>query len=303
MGAPAGLATRHLATSLPSTAHAPAAPSGPPLSPEAAAAISALVERCAGLHLDPAKTDFITFRVGRRLRELGLADYHTYLGRLEADASGAELRHLVEALTTHTTSFFREAHQYAWLDETGLDMLARTARGPLRVWSAAASIGAELWSTAILLAERAARGQGPTRWELLGTDVSARVLARAERAIYTEEEIAGLSQGRRARHLMRARRFTDAGGRPLWRVVPELRAQARFVRANLQELDTLPDFAADVVFLRNVLIYFAPETRARVVDGVARRLRPGGILFTGHAEAIGEHPALAPLRPSIYRKV
>ncbi|MEE4119673.1 MAG: CheR family methyltransferase [Paracoccaceae bacterium] len=284
-------------------ARPPAGPAGPPLPRDAAEAISALVERGAGLHLDPAKTEFIAFRVGRRLRELGLSDFRAYLARLEADTSGAELRHLVESLTTHTTSFFREAHQYAWLDETGLDLLAETTRGPLRVWSAAASIGAELWSTAILLAERAARGQGPTRWELLGTDVSARVIARAERAVYTEEEIAGLSPGRRARYLMRARRFTDAGGRPLWRVVPELRAQARFARANLQELGELPDFAADVVFLRNVLIYFAPAAQARVVEGVARRLRPGGILFTGHAEAIGPHPALAPLRPSIYRKV
>lgn len=301
MAAPHGVPTRPTASH--PGARPPAAPAGPPLPRDAAEAISALVERGAGLHLDPAKTDFIAFRVGRRLRELGLTDFHAYLARLEADASGAELRHLVEALTTHTTSFFREAHQYAWLDETGLDLLAETARGPLRAWSAAASIGAELWSTAILLAERAARGQGPTRWELLGTDVSARVLARAERAVYTEEEIAGLSPARRARYLMRARRFTDAGGRPLWRVVPELRAQARFARANLQELGELPDFAADLVFLRNVLIYFAPAAQARVVEGVARRLRPGGILFTGHAEAIGPHPALAPLRPSIYRKV
>jgi chemotaxis protein methyltransferase CheR len=280
-----------------------AVPSGLPLSRDAAAAISALVERGAGLHLDPAKTDFIAFRVGRRLRELGLSDFDAYLARVEADASGAEVRHLVEALTTHTTSFFREAHQYRWLDETGLDMLAETARGPLRVWSAAASIGAELWSAAMLLAERAGRGRGPTRWELLGTDVSARVLARAKRAVYTEEETAGLSPERRTRHLMRARRLTDASGRPLWRVVPELRAQARFAQANLQDLGDLPDFAADVAFLRNVLIYFAPEAQARVVDGVARRLRPGGILFTGHAEAIGQHPALEPLRPSIYRKV
>src|SRR6056297_195620 len=223
-----------------------ALPVPPPLAPEIARALADHVARASGIRLDASKTDFIAFHVGRRLRELGLPDYGAYLALLESDPTGTELRHTVETLTTHTTSFFREARQYEWLAETGLDSLGNT--GNLVVWSAAASIGAELWSAAMLLAERAAAGRPPAQWSLLGTDISGRVLARARQAIYSEEEIAGLSPARRDRFLMRSRRLRDGRGRPLWRVVPELRSRARFERANLQELSALPDFTADIAF-------------------------------------------------------
>lgn len=276
----------------------------PRLGPETARALVARAERVSGIVVDADKTDFIRLRVGRRLRALGLADFEAYLGRLDGPEGEAELRHLVECLTTHTTSFFREGLQYDWLQREGFDRLLQSqpASGFL-VWSAAASLGVELWSAGMLLAERNDARQGPRAWELVGTDISRRILARAEAATYAEDEIAGLSPERRQRFLLRSRQSLGRDGKPVYRIVPELRRRARFEPANLQELDGLRGFTADLVFLRNVLIYFDERARRRVVDAVIARLRPGGVLLTGHAEALPAHPRLETLRPTIYRKV
>ncbi len=273
------------------------------LTPALAQAIASRAERVSGVQVDPTKTDFVRLRVSKRLRALGLPDFEAYLKFLETDLSGVETQHLVEALTTHTTSFFREEHQYSWLETEGIDLLMdNRPRSQFVVWSAAASLGVELWSAGMLLMERGDRAKGPSDWKLIGTDISARVLRRAEAATYVQDEITGLSSERVQRFLLRSRKLRDGNGRPYYRVIPGLRCRAQFETANLQELDRLTSFSADIAFLRNVLIYFSPDAQAHVVNSVISRLRPGGLLLTGHAEALGPHPKLKQLRPSIYRK-
>ena len=235
---------------------------------------------------------------------MGVNSFEGYLQVLSRDSGGEEVRHLVEALTTHTTSFFREQRHYEWLAESGIDqLLAGRDRGPFVVWSAATSIGAELWSAGMVFAERTAQGRAPMDWQLYGTDISERILQRAATATYSEEEISGISSARAERFLLRSRKLRDRNGSPIYRISPELRARARFQKVNLQDLKGLAPFQADIAFLRNVLIYFDAEGRDRVVSNVASRLRPGGVLFTGHAEALGPHPALETVRPTIYRKL
>lgn len=262
------------------------------------------VKAASGIHIDPAKLDFIHLRVSRRLRTLNLNDFDAYLERLDADMSGEETQHLVEAVTTHTTSFFREAAQYHWLAEEGVAQLADTAPGSaMCVWSAAASIGAELWSAAILLAERTAAGRPPAQWRLIGTDISERAMHRARRAIYAQDEIEGLSPARIEAFLFRSRQLRDGQGRPLFQVGPALRRRAEFVCANLLDPASLPAFTADIAFLRNVLIYFDRQTQSRVVNNVLGRLRPGGVLLVGHSESLPRHELLEPIRPTIYRRL
>ena len=274
------------------------------LTPDLARAILSRAEQVSGLRIDSQKLEFVRLRVGRRLSALGLESFEGYHRYLAGDAAGDEVRHLVEALTTHTTSFFREQRHYDWLEQDGIDALLNTRdSGPFVAWSAAASIGAELWSAGMILAERNGRGRGPSDWQLIGTDISERILQRASTATYSEDEITGISPVRAERFLLRSRKLRDRNGAPIYRIAPDLRARARFHKANLQDLTGLPAFTADVAFLRNVLIYFDDEGRDRVVTNVAQRLRPGGILFTGHAEPLGPHPALETLRPTIYRKV
>jgi len=264
-----------------------------------------LARERAQLNLDPTKVDFLRLRLSRRLRALGLEDFDAYEALLRDDPEGPEPACLVEALTTHTTGFFREKRQYDWLAGDGLDRLCDGGAGvsrPLLVWSAACSTGAELWSAAMVLADRAARPGGPRQFRLLGTDISRPILKKAAGATYAEDEIAGVSPEHRVRHLLRSKADHGPGAGRLYRVAPELRSRAQFAPGNLTEPASLPAVTADLIFLRNVLIYFEPAVQAAVIDGVIARLRPGGFLLTGHAEAVPSHPDLAAVGPSIYRR-
>lgn len=277
----------------------------PPMSAAQCRFFSKLAHSVCRLKIDPAKADFLRLRLSRRVRALGLDGFDSYIDLLRSDPAGPETRKFIEALTTHTTAFFRERHQYDWLKAEGFALLGATGAGldhPLVVWSAACSTGAELWSTAMLLADASSRPGGLRRYELLGTDISHAILRKASAATYTEEETSGLPEGYRARYLMRSKaKFEDIRGH-LYRIVPELRSAGRFMACNLTDPATLPEISADIVFLRNVLIYFEAVVQAQIVNAVADRLRPGGVLLTGHAEAVPVHPRLRSIGPSIYRK-
>jgi chemotaxis protein methyltransferase CheR len=276
----------------------------PDLSPQLARQLVSRAERISGVKIDAEKTEFVKLRLGRRLQVLGLRDFNAYQTYLSQDSSGTATRHLVEALTTHTTSFFREIRHYDWLENQGLDlMLGERPPGPFLIWSAAASLGAELWSAGMLMHDRSRAGKPPADWRLIGTDISERILKRAQAATYTEDELNGLSDSRAERFLLRSRKPYDHNIRPIYRIIPELRARARFKKANLQDLSLLEPFTADVVFLRNVLIYFEPEAQRRVVEAVIDRIRPGGVLMTGHSETLQANDRLSQVLPTIYRKV
>lgn len=279
--------------------HHPIQPPPIPPAPEDAQQLVALARSVVGITIDSRKTDFLMGRLGRRLTARGLTDYGSYCRLVRSDA--AERAAFGEALTTHTTSFFRESAQYDWLLEEGLAELEAAGRGqprPLVIWSAACSTGQEGYS-ALMVAhqacERGLRGLSP---RLVGTDVSRPVLRQAARALYRRQEIEGIPAELRRRFLLSSRKDDD-----LFRVAPELRGQASWRQANLATGEGLDGIAADAVFLRNVLIYFDEEMRARVIANVLRRLRPGGFLLLGHTEAsLGRDGALELVRPSIYRK-
>ncbi len=260
----------------------------------------------AGVKIDPCKSDFFQLRISRRLRALGVDRFEDYIGLLKSDDSGIESRCLVEALTTHTTSFFRECHQYDWLKNEGLNRLGASGAGfdrPLSVWSAACSTGAELWSAAMILEDATREPGGLRKYQLLGTDISRPVLKKAKGATYTETEVEGVGAALRGRYLMRSTTATDLEKRPYYRIVPELRQRAVFECANLSNLSGFRDCAADIVFLRNVLIYFSEEVQERALKGVIDRMRRGGILMTGHAEVVSPRASLRMIGPSIYEKV
>jgi chemotaxis protein methyltransferase CheR len=268
--------------------------------------IAERVLNTSGVNVDPQKKEFIHLRVSRRLNALDLASFDEYIDLLKADGSGVETRRLVEALTTHTTSFFRERHQYDWLAGEGLSRICANGAGferPLTVWSAACSIGAELWTAGMVLADAARQPLGPRKFELIGTDISTPILKKAKSATYSEVEVEGVGEEHCTRYLMRSRQKLGSGKSSFFRVVPELREKASFEFANLSRLAGLRSFSADVIFLRNVLIYFDAEMQERVLNDVIGRLRPGGVLFTGHAEAVAPRKTLEVLAPSTYQKV
>lgn len=276
--------------------------SQPRLKPAQAKTLIETAQRVAGVSISEDKISFLELRISRRLRELGIADYESYIKYLRGPGGAKEAQSVAEALTTHTTSFFRERAHYDWLEREGIPSLLKNGAGQdhkLTIWSAACSLGSEMWTAAMVLDRFSANPPGGLSWEVVGTDVSGRILKRAANAVFTEEEVAGLSDELRRSYLMRYR-----GERKLYRIVPELRSRARLARANLIRLDSKVKVMADVAFLRNVLIYFTPEDQKKAVDNVVSRLRHGGYLLTGHSESLAETPAsLRQIAASTYQKV
>lgn len=272
----------------------------PALRPNEIRQLAALARSVTGITLNETRTDFISGRLARRLAARGIADYAAYCRLLSTDAD--ERAAFGEALTTHTTSFFRERAQYDWLLAEGFAELHEGGRmkgRDLVIWSAACSTGQEGYSA--LMAALVARDRDlPTLSPgLIGTDISRPVLRRAAQAVYSRDETDGIPPELRPRFLLSSRK-TDG----VYRIVPDLRERSSWRRANLPTGRGLDGIAADIVFLRNVLIYFDAEIRGRVIEAVYRRLRIGGFLITGHTEAShARRDGLQVVRPSIYRKV
>lgn len=263
--------------------------------------IAELAFRLAGLHINTTNREHLAQRLAKRLKAHGYSNYRDYLALLDGPRGQTERVAFVESLTTHTTAFFREAPHYHWLETSGWAEMADNGAGrewPLRIWSAAASTGAELYSTLISFAEFNEKEKACLRVEGIGTDVSGSILAKAQGAIYSGAEVQGLDTRRRKAFLLRAKDRSDR-----FRIVPEIRKSAVWKEANLTKLGNDGPAQADIIFLRNVLIYFDKHTQDRVVADLCARLRPRGFLLTGHSEALQALPAQMNSRgSSIYQK-
>ncbi len=275
------------------------------ISRELAILIVNLVRTGSGISIDPANRGFLELRISRRLRELQIQEFSAYESLLRRPDGPAEVQHLVEMLATHTTSFFRERNHYDWLEREGLRTMVNAGAGrewDLTIWSAACSTGSELWSAGMVIDQYARTVRGGLRWQMLGTDISRRVLQAAQNATFTEAEIQGIDPRLHEKYVMRSK--PNNGDDSLFRIVPELRRKAEFFLLNLTRPS--PKFAplADVIFLRNVLIYFDADDRRAVLAGIIPRLRARGFLLTGHSELLSDLPkGLVQLGPSIYQKV
>ncbi len=243
-------------------------------------ALSGVLKARSGLTLGPGKQYLLETRLAPLLRRESLADLAALAGRVLAAPGCALEREVVEAMTTGETLFFRDAHPFAHLRDVVLPRLhaGRPHGLPLRLWSAAASCGQEAYSLAMLLADGPWADRGPPR--ILGTDIARTRIERARAGLYTRFEVQrGLPAPMLARHFA-----PEAGG---WRVRAPLRARVEFRPHNLLD-DLAPLGRFDVVFCRNVLIYFDTPTKSRVLDALARRLAPDGVLYLGAAETAFE---------------
>lgn len=254
------------------------------------AVFQTLIHRSAGISLSPAKKALVAGRLAKRLKHHGLdsfAEYHRLVGR-----SAEERQIAVDLLTTNETYFFREPKHFDHLRDQVLPSLPRDR--PLRLWSAACSTGEEPYSVAMLLAEHAA----DRRWEILASDISTRVLDQARSGLYALDSVRGMTPERLKAHCLKGTGAHE--GRFL--VDPVLQRRVQFSQINLNE--ALPDVGLfDVIFLRNVLIYFDATTKQAVVGRLQQKLRPDGVLYIGHSESLnGLVPGLRMVAPSIYRK-
>ncbi len=273
-----------------------AAPAHPSVSDRDFGRFQALIHREAGIWLSPAKKALLVGRLARRLRELGIS-YGEYYERVARDE--AERIRMLDCICTNETHFFREPRHFellaerifpAWREAADAGRRPRRAR----VWSAACSSGEEPFSIAMSLL-----AAFPAGWDLevLATDLSTRVLERAQAATWPLEKSREIPE-----RFLKAFMLRGYGSQEgLMRAAPELRALVRFGRLNLNGEAWPPAGSFDLVFCRNVLIYFDRATKERVVDRLIDRLAEGGHLFLGHAESLGGLTTRArPVLPTVY---
>ena len=232
-----------------------------------------LIYRRAGISLHDGKHAMVYSRLSRRLRDTGHQSFKSYLSWLES-TDGPEWQEFINALTTNLTSFFRERHHFQLFAEL---LQSKPASHAWRVWCNAASTGEEPYS--IVMTALEALGSRPN-FTLMASDIDSKVLATAAQGVYKAESLKGISPAQMQAFFMRGK-GANAG---MVRIKPELRQWVEFLIVNLIKDDWPFKEPFDVVFCRNVMIYFDAETQRRVLERIHRVMKPGGILFVGHAE-------------------
>ena len=235
--------------------------------------VQSMIYKRAGISLHDGKHAMVYSRLSRRLRETGYQSFHDYLGWLES-ADVPEWQEFVNALTTNLTSFFRENHHF----EVFASLLkSRPIGSAWRVWCSAASTGEEPYSIAITAFE--SLGANP-QFSLTASDIDSKVLASAQRGVFRLDGMKGIDAHRMQRFFLRGK----AGNDGMIRVKPELSRLVDFLMVNLIHDDWPFTEPFDVVFCRNVMIYFDAQTQRKVLERIHRVMKPGGTLFVGHAE-------------------
>jgi chemotaxis protein methyltransferase CheR len=263
------------------------------ISDEEFARFQSLMQRAAGIHLPPSKKSLVSGRLSKRLRERAIGSFGDYYRHIVGGGDPAELQTAIELLTTNETYFFREPGHFETLARDILPAVRPGAR--FRAWSAASSTGEEAYSIAMVLMDKLGEA---SPWEVFGSDINGKVIETARRATYPTARNEGIPPDYLKRYCLRG---TGAMSGKL-RVAAALRERVRFDRLNLNgDLKGAGEF--DVIFLRNVMIYFDLDMKRRVATALHRQLRPGGWLFIGHSESLnGVCDIFRPVRPTVYRK-
>lgn len=253
--------------------------------------VAEVFHKVSGIRLVPSKRQLVIGRLQKLATEKGMASLDDYVEQVIRGGDQSELVRVVDRLTTNETYFFREPAHFDFLAEL---LAQRRAGGEFRVWSAASSSGEEAYSIAMMLADKI----GAQGWQVVGTDLSTTMVEAGRRALYPMERARNTSP-------VYLKRFCMKGSGPYegqLLVSKALRARVHFEQANLMQ--PLPDIGQfDVVFLRNVLIYFEPDAKLDIVRRVTPLIKPGGYLFTGHSESLSNLPTgLVNVRPAIYAR-
>jgi len=256
-----------------------------------------------GIKLPPAKKIMLEARLQKRLKALGLSSFEDYADYVFSDEGRVdELVHLIDVVTTNKTDFFREPAHFDYLVKEAIPALMHARgvgiRAPFKIWSAGCSTGEEPYTMAIVLSEYAAANPG-FQTSILATDISTVVLNKARSAIYAEDRVDTIPLNLKKKYLLKSKEKS----RGLVRIIPQLRSMIQFRRLNFME-----DFGMreqmDVIFCRNVIIYFDKKTQERLLNKFCKQLVPGGYLFLGHSETLsGLDVPLTPVASTVYCKL
>ena len=261
-----------------------------------------LVYDQAGINLGDQKMQLVRARLGKKVRKLGCDSYAAYIEMVINDKSGRELSSLLDAISTNTTHLFREPRHFdllaKLLRQWSSDPQWRKRHDCVRIWSAASSSGEEPYSIA-MVADDALRGQGGVDFRILATDISTRMLERAKRGVFDYHRVGTVPPQFKQRYLRNLR----VDGEECVQAIDDLRRRISFGRFNLMTPEYPFRRGFNVVFCRNVMIYFDKPTQEAVVNKMSRHLHEGGYLLIGHSESLNNlsHP-LKYVEPTVYRK-
>ncbi|BEH10863.1 MULTISPECIES: CheR family methyltransferase [Geobacter] len=266
------------------------------------ARFSEFIYDTCGIKMPPVKKTMLEARLQKRLRKLGISsfkDYSEYL--FSRTGAETELVHLIDVVTTNKTDFFREPAHFDYLVSQALpELMERTGAGlrkPLSIWSAGCSSGEEPYTLAMVLSEFSE--QQNISFSILATDICTTVLDKARLAVYDEERIDPVPMALRRKYLLRGK----GEQKGLVRVVPPLRHRITFRRLNFMDGDFGMREPMDIIFCRNVVIYFDKTTQERLLNKFYRQLIPGGYLFMGHSETLsGLDVPFVQMASTVYRK-
>ena len=274
------------------------------MSDECFARFSNFIQGNFGIKMPEVKKTMLESRLQKRLRQLGLYNFEEY-GEYVFSPEGLEkeLVHMVDQVTTNKTDFFREPAHFEYLTDHAVPELIKTTGAgmnrPLEIWSAGCSSGEEPYTLAMLLSEFAVTCHG-FDYSILGTDISVGMLERAVKGIYREHLTGPIPSMLMQKYLMRSKNRDSE----LVRIVPELRGKVRFRRMNLMDRVLEVDRTMDMIFCRNVIIYFERLIQYELILKLCENLTAGGYLFLGHSETLhGMELPLKQVSPMVYRKV
>ena len=266
--------------------------------------LSSFIHSGYGIKMPEGKRVLLEARLRKRLRVLGMHSYTEYCDYLfSPEGAQNELIHMIDVVTTNKTDFFREPKHFDYLVQTALpeldqDFTEQTSGGKYTIWSAGCSTGEEPHTLAMVLSEFAEKNQG-FYFSILATDISTRVLEHARRGIYKEEVIQPVPMAMKMKYLLKGK----DKNRGLLRVVPQLRSLIDFRRLNFMDSDFGIKEPVDIIFCRNVIIYFDRPTQEKLLNRFCHHLIPGGYLFMGHSETLnGWVCRWSPAGPMVYRK-
>ena len=250
----------------------------------------------SGISLGDQKQTLLASRLSKRLRDLGITTFTEYYERVTGDPTKEEFTRMLDLISTNKTDFFREPKHFDFLRERILPEQSGEKR--IRIWSSACSTGEEPYTIAMTLYEGVSN---PQQWDfkILASDLSTRVLAKAATGVYDAERVRDVSPELVKRHFLRGRGDCEGS----LKVKSHLASLIQFRRLNLMDERYPIKSPLDLIFCRNVMIYFDRPTQERLVNKFYRYLRPGGYLFIGHSESLQwvEHPFKS-LAPTIYQK-
>lgn len=263
--------------------------------------LSSFIYTNYGIKLPITKKVMLEARLRPRLRENNIESYREYCQFILSGKCGeAEIINMIDLVSTNKTDFYRESAHFDFMKQVILpEYYENNSEKPLKVWSSASSSGEEAYTIAMVISEFM-EGKRSFDYQILGTDISTRILEKASLAIYPLDRVDVVPLAQKKKYLLKGK----DPEKPMVRIIPEIRSKTRFQRLNLMDehYDVPKDF--DIIFCRNVLIYFDRETQEKVINKLCNQLKPGGYFFLGHSESIsGYNVPLKQIKPTMFQKV